>query len=327
MNDKTPSVYLLHGNDEFAIRSFLEDRLKPRMGDETTMDITTIDIRERSIESIKTETQTVPFLTERRMIILHGLKAKIDNRSKTNIEKFTSLLDDLPPTTALVIVEDDLLESKHWLMKWIQSNSDRSWAQIFSLPTGPAMTNWIQTQAREMDGEIEPLAAELLASYIDEDPRLAKGEIEKLLNFVHFERAVTEEDVRNLVADVRQGDIFEMVDAIGYGDGQKAMFMLRRLLEDNRALTLFGMIIRQFRLLIQVREQLDDNPSLDHNAIAGVIGSHPYPVKKIMPQAKLFDLEQLKSIYQQLSEIDRSIKTFQLEEELALDLLVASLTQ
>ena len=58
-----------------------------------------------------------------------------------------------------------------------------------------------------------------------------------------------------------------------------------------------------------------------------MIGSHPYPVKKIMPQAKLFDLEQLKSIYQQLSEIDRSIKTFQLEEELALDLLVASLTQ
>jgi DNA polymerase-3 subunit delta len=327
MNEKTPSVYLLHGNDEFAIRSFLEERLKPRMGDETTMDITSIDIRERSIESIKTETQTVPFLTERRMIILHGLKSKIDNRSKNLIEKFTSLLDNLPPTTALVIIEDDLLENKHWLMKWIQKNRDRSWTQTFSLPTGPAMTTWIQTQAGEMGGEIELPAAELLASYIDEDPRLAKGEIEKLLSYVNFERIVTEDDVKNLVADVRQGDIFEMVDAIGYGDGQKAIFMLRRLLEDNRALTLFGMIIRQFRLLIQVRQQLDDDPSLDHNAIAEVIGSHPYPIKKIMPQAKLFNLEQLKSIYNQLSEIDRSIKTFQLEEELALDLLVASLTQ
>ncbi len=323
----SPSVYLLHGNDEFAIRSFLEERLKSKMGSETTMDITTIDFREKSIESIQTETQTVPFLTERRMIVLEGVKAKIDNRSKTRIEKFTAMLDALPPTTALVIIEDELLESKHWLMKWIQKNPDRSWSQIFSLPTGAAMTSWIQGQTKEMGGEIEVPAAELLASYIDEDPRLAKGEIEKLLSYVDRSRPIAEDDVHNLVADVRQGDIFEMVDAIGYGDGQKAMFMLRRLLEDNKALTLFGMIVRQFRLLIQVRELMDQNPGLDHTAIAGVIGSHPYPVKKIMPQAKVFSLDQLKTIYNQLSEIDRSIKTFQLEEELALDLLVASLTQ
>ena len=101
------------------------------------------------------------------------------------------------------------------------------------------------------------------------------------------------------------------------------MFMLRRLLEDNPALTLFGMIVRQFRLLIQVREQIDQNPGIDHTSIAKKIGSHPYPIKKIMPQARVFTLGQLKTIYNQLSEIDRSIKTFQVEEELALDLLVA----
>lgn len=327
MTKESPSVYLLHGNDEFAIRNFLEERMKSKMGDETTMDITTIDIRDRSIEAIQTETQTVPFLTERRMIVLHGLKSQIDNRKKKLIEKFTTLLDSVPPTTALVIVEDEELNNKHWLMKWIMANPGRSWSQIFLLPTGPAMTNWIQNQALEMGGEIEGLAAELLASYIDEDPRLAKGEINKLLTYVDFARPVTEDDVQEMVADVRQGDIFEMVDAIGYGDGQKAMFMLRRLLEDNRALTLFGMIVRQFRLLIQVREQLDQNPAIDHNTIAKKIGSHPYPVKKIMPQAKVFSLAQLKTIYNQLSEIDRSIKTFQVEEELALDMLVASLTQ
>jgi DNA polymerase-3 subunit delta len=327
MTKESPSVYLLHGNDEFAIRSFLEERLKSKMGEETTMDITTVDIREKSIEAIQTETQTVPFLTDRRMIVLHGLRSQIDNRKKTLIGKFTALLDALPPTTALVIVEDQELDSKHWLMKWILANPGKSWSQIFLLPTGAAMTGLIQKQAREMGGEIERLAADLLASYIDEDPRLAKGEINKLLTFVDFSRPVTEEDVQNMVADVRQGNIFEMVDAIGSGDGEKAIFMLRRLLEDNPALTLFGMIVRQFRLLIQVREQIDQNPGIDHTAIAAKIGSHPYPIKKIMPQARVFNLEQLKTIYNQLSEIDRSIKTFQVEEELALDLLVASLTQ
>ncbi len=325
MSDQSPSVYLLHGNDEYAIRNFLEERMKPKMGDETTMDITTVDGRSTTIASIKTEAQTVPFLTERRMVVIHNIKSM--TKGKTNQEKFTSLLDSVPPTTALVLIEDELLEDKHFLIKWIKKNPKRSWMQVFSLPKGPAMTHWILEQATEMGGSFDNQAAQLLASYIDEDPRLAKSEVDKLLTYVDFSRPVTEIDVRDLVSDVRQGDIFEMVDAIGYGDGQKAMFMLRRLLEDNKPLTLFGMVIRQFRLLIQVRELMDQDPGSDHNKIALRIGSHPYPIKKIMPQAKLFALPQLKTIYHQLSEIDQSIKTFQLEEELALDLLIASLTQ
>ncbi len=248
-------------------------------------------------------------------------------KGKTNQEKFTALLDSIPSTTALVLIEDELLEDKHFLIKWIKNNPDRSWMQIFTMPRGPEMTRWIVDQTKEMGGAIENQAAQLLASYLDEDPRLAKSEIEKLLIYVDFSRPVTETDVRELVADVRQGDIFEMVDAIGYGDGKKSMFMLRRLLEDNKPLTLFGMVIRQFRLLIQVRELMDEDPGQDHYKIAQKIGSHPYPIKKILPQAKLFTLPQLKTIYHQLSEIDQSIKTFQLEEELALDLLIASLTQ
>jgi len=325
MSNQSPSVYLLHGNDEYAIRCFLEERLKPKMGEETTMDITTVDGGSKTIESIKTETQTVPFLTERRMVVIHNIKAM--TKGKANQEKFISLLDAVPSTTALVLIEDELLENKHFLIKWIKKNPERSWMQVFALPKGAAMTYWILEQAKDMGGSFENQAAQLLASYIDEDPRLAKSEIDKLLIYVDYSRPVTETDVRNLVADVRQGDVFEMVDAIGYGDGQKAMFMLRRLLEDNKPLTLFGMVVRQFRLLIQVRELMDKNPGQDHTEIAQRIGSHPYPIKKIMPQAKIFTLPQLKTIYHQLSEIDQSIKTFQLEEELALDLLIASLTQ
>ena len=325
MSNQSPSVYLLHGNDEYAIRSFLEERLKPKMGDDTTMDITTVDSQSTTIEKLLTETQTIPFLTERRMVILHNPKPM--TKGKANQEKFTSLLESVPPTTALVLIEDELLDNKHFLIKWIKKNPERSWTQVFNLPKGPAMTHWILEQAKDMGGSFENQAAQLLASYIDEDPRLAKSEIDKLLIYVDYSRPITETDVRDLVADVRQGDVFEMVDAIGYGDGQKAMFMLRRLLEDNKPLTLFGMVIRQFRLLIQVRELMDQDPGSDHNKIAQRIGSHPYPIKKIMPQAKLFTLPQLKTIYHQLSEIDQSIKTFQLEEELALDLLIASLTK
>ncbi len=327
MSDQSPSVYILHGDDEFAIHSFLDERMKPKMGEssETTMDITTLDGGSATIDRIQAETHTVPFLSKRRMVVLsHPLSLA---KSKPAQEKLIALLDSIPASTALVLIIDNGLEEDHWLIRWVRKNNQRSWAQLFSLPKGPAMTHWILDQANQLGGSFENQAAQLLASYVDEDPRLAKSEIIKLLTYVDYLRPVTEIDVRELVADVRQGDVFEMVDAIGFGDGKKAMFMLRRLLEEGKPLTLYGMVVRQFRLLIQVRELLDEDPAQDHFKIAKKMGVHPYPIKKIIPQAKLFTLPQLKTIFHQLSEIDQAIKTGQLEDELALDLLVASLTQ
>lgn len=323
----SPTIYLLYGDDEYSIRSFLEERLKSRMGEsaDAAMDITVLDARQASLEAIRAEAYTIPFLSKRRMVVLHNPTSLA--KGKTNQEKFTELLKSVPPSTALVLIEDRLLEDNHWLVLWCKEHRDTCWLQAFSIPKGASMTYWIQQQAAELGGEIEVQAAQLLGSYIDGDPRLAKSEINKLLTYADFSRPVREEDVRALVADVRQGDVFAMVDAIGYGDGEKALGMLRRLLEDSAALQLFAMVVRQFRLLIQVRELLDQDPSQDHNKIAERIGTHPYPIKKIMPQAKLFDLPQLKAIYRQLSEIDQAIKTGQLEDELALDLLIASLSQ
>lgn len=327
MSNSSPSVYLLHGDDEFAIRTFLDERLKARMGEstDTTMDITTLDGRSKSLESIQAETHTVPFLAKRRMVVLtHPLSLA---KGKNKQVKFVELLDSVPPSTALVLIEDTILDRKHWLLSWALDHPGQAWSQLFSLPKGGAMTHWIMDQAQGMGGEFSNPAAQLLASYIDEDPRLAKSEITKLLTYVDFSRAVTEKDVHLLVADVRQGDVFEMVDAIGYGDGEKALKMLRRLLEEGEPLLLFGMIVRQFRLLIQVRELLDENPGRSPEDMAGEIGVHPYPIKKIIPQAKLFTLPQLKKIYHQLSDVDQAIKTGQVGDKLALDLLIASLTQ
>jgi DNA polymerase-3 subunit delta len=327
MSSPSPCIYLLYGSDEYAIQSFLKEQLIPKMGGgaDAAMDITELDGRTERLEAIQGETQTIPFLSKRRMVIINYPLAL----AKKSREAFKDFLSAIPETTALVLLEGVLAPPKkgtHWLLDWTQSHPERCWTRAFTLPTGPAMTNWIQEQAAGMGGNFERPAAQLLASYIDEDPRLAKMEINKLLTYVDYARPVTEEDVTELVSDVRQGDVFEMVDAIGYGDGQKAMFMLRRLLEDSDPLPLFGMIVRQFRLLIQIRELVDQNPTRDHFSIAQQIGSHPYPVQKLMPQVKLFTLEQLKTIYHQLSEVDQAIKTGQLEGGLALDLLIASLT-
>ena len=48
-----------------------------------------------------------------------------------------------------------------------------------------------------------------------------------------------------------------MVDAIGNRNGREALLRLHRLLEDEDPHPVFGMIVRQFRLIIQARECLE----------------------------------------------------------------------
>lgn len=327
MSTVSPSIYILHGDDEFSIQETINRQLKPRMGESANaeMNITTLDGETTTQRELQSETHAMPFLTERRMVILsHPLGLAKGQRERA---AFLSILGEIPPSTACILKIDKLLEGEHWLLEWAREHPQKTWSRAFRLPQGQAMTRWIQERAQTKGGTFTDDAAQLLATYINEDPRLASQEIEKLLAYVNYQRPVRDQDVRQLTADVRQGDVFEMVDAISRGDGETAMRMLRRQLQENHPLQLFGMIVRQFRLLIQVKDILEREPGQDHTSIAKELGTHPYPIKKIIPQSKHFSLPQLEDIYHRLSNVDAAMKTGQLDQELALDLLIAALTR
>jgi DNA polymerase-3 subunit delta len=97
------------------------------------------------------------------------------------------------------------------------------------------------------------------------------------------------------------------------------------LLETEDPFSLWGMVVRQFRLLIQAREILDGRGNKDD--VARALGVHPYVAEKTTQQAGRFSMESLESIYRKLLRIDEAAKTGQVTLELALDTLVVELTR
>jgi DNA polymerase-3 subunit delta len=83
------------------------------------------------------------------------------------------------------------------------------------------------------------------------------------------------------------------------------------------------MIVRQFRLLIQVKEL--KARGLSSRDVAEALKIHPFPAGKLYNQATHFTTAQLEKVYRHLSETDVDIKTGKIDSELALDLLVAGL--
>jgi DNA polymerase III subunit delta len=176
-----------------------------------------------------------------------------------------------------------------------------------------------------LGGKIEPGAAARLSDMVGEDPRIAAQELGKLLTYVNNSRPISMADVDKVSIASAQGNIFDLVDALGQGDGSRAQHVLHQLLEDEEAFALWGMVIRQFRLLLQAREMLDSGAGISQ--VQSALKLHEYVAPKVTGQARRFSLPALESIYHKLLEIDEGVKTSQVPLDLALDLLVVDLAQ
>lgn len=331
VND-APVVYLLHGEDEYAIAQFVSD-LESKLGDPATaaMNNTHLDGRTYHPDELLSVASTMPFLAKRRLVVLTNPTEGMN--SPVSQKEFTGRLERIPPTTALVLVEYKELTTEknrregklHWLEKWAVDSGERTYIRKFDLPKGGRMGRWIQERARSAGGKFTPRAADLLGSLVDESPRMADQEIHKLLAYVNYQRPVDVDDVENLTPDASQGNVFVLVDSLGNRDGRKALKMLRRLLEKDNPQAIFGMIVRQFRLLLWTREMLDGGAA--KKEIIQQLRVQPFVVDKLMGQARHFSMTDLEMIYHRLLEVDESVKTGRIKIELALETLVVALTQ
>jgi DNA polymerase-3 subunit delta len=320
-----PNIFFLFGNDEFGIARRLKE-FAADFPDPTSAEMNTarLDARTMTENDLNTAVNAMPFLAPRRLVLLADLSAKYSRPNER--KKFEAFLEKAPDTARLVLYEqvEPKEVEKHWLVKWAAKNSKLVKTQAFMLPRPWEMTGWIVNETRSQGGEIEPTAAAKLAEMVGVNTRQAGQEIAKLLAYVNWERQVRVRDVEAVSIVTAEESIFDFVDALANGDGKSAQRLLHRLLESDDAFSLWGMVIRQFRLLLLAREVLDSHGSKDD--VTRALGVHPFVAEKTTGQARSFTLPILEKVYHRLLEIDEGAKTGQVALDLALDTLVVELT-
>ncbi|HUF37386.1 MAG TPA: DNA polymerase III subunit delta [Anaerolineales bacterium] len=317
-----PTVYLLHGDDEVGIENWIGS-LREKLGERSTADMNTTRLKGRVDPiGLQAAVRAVPFLAPRRLVILE--EALVSMKSKAEREAFLALLEGVPLSTALVIAEGKVLEPKHWLQDWGAGHPDRFFSKAMPLPRGGALVKWVVDYARSEGGEMTPQAAQHLVDLIGDDNRLAAAETDKLMAYVGYGRAIDVDDVDLLTAPVRQADVFKMVDAIGAKNGRLALTMLQDLLATRDAISIFGMIVRQVRLLLLFKEMQAER--LPPASVAKELGVRDFVVSKLSGQAANFEIDGLEAIYAGLAGIDDRIKTGRIEPEIALNAFIAEVT-
>jgi DNA polymerase III subunit delta len=331
--DSKPTVYILHGDDPFSIHRRI-DEMTAQMGEPAMaeMNVSRLDGRDSSEETIRSAAYALPFFVDRRMVVLTHPFSRLT--SEPSRARFREMLEGLPESTAFVLVLEDTFERgdwasfgrKHWFRRWWEDKvGNKVYFQLCRLPPLGEMGEWVRKEAARQSGRITPEASASLVGHVGNDTRIASLEIDKLLTYVDRQRPIEVEDVEELCAQTGQTNVFNMVDALAAGNTQLAQNLLHRLLEEEDEFSLFGMIVRQFRLLIQTRELLDEGKDLAD--VVKEVDRRDFIAKKLIDQARRFKMDRLIGLYHRLLEIDEAAKTSQMELGLSLDAFIADLSR
>ncbi len=330
--------YILHGEDTFSREEFIT-QLQLAIGspDAAQSNTTRVVWKDVSLAEVTQACMTVPFLAERRMVVVEGLlnsliptprsrersaKSTIQpsSPSKSVVESLKQLVNDLPSTTDLVLAEEALRKNS----PFVSELGPLAQIREFQPLRGAQLHQWIIQRSASSGTPITPGAGLLLANLIGGDLRSLHNEIEKLVTYCHG-GLIQEEHVNMLVTAVKEASIFSAIDAILESKVAESLQLIERLLSEGTSVThIFAMLARQVRLAIIAQELLETR--VDSRSFGKRLGLFSeYPLRKTLQQARSLSTARLRQSHALLVASDYSMKTGMADERLALETLVVQL--
>ena len=314
--------HLFHGQDTYSQRETLAGLLA-KEGDADMLSLNTTRLDSKvTFSELQSACDAMPFLSRVRVVLVQDLFSGIPD--KAFMEKLEAYLPNLPPTTRLIFLESQSLSDSHRIIR-LAEKEKIGYVKKFELPKGSELERWVRNHVEDRGGRIAPQAANLLAVNVGGDLLAMTNEIEKLVLYKGADATIEAADVELLSPYAAEGNIFDLVDALGNRQAARAAELFQKKINEGvDPFYLFSMFIRQFRLLLQTRSLLDsgERPA----GIAEQLKQRPFVADKLARQARNFTLPQLEQIYGRLLEIDVDVKTGKADLLTALYLLVAGLT-
>ena len=347
-------IIVLHGQDELRLRRRLA-ALRAEGGGEAGAagaDVVLLDGRDAKAEEILGPALTAPFLSPRRMVVVEGLLARFEGGGGARgggrgprVDTFNPLLEGvaagIPETTTLVFVEGVLNAGRNPLLKRLDETGAVEVEHFPELKRG-ALVQFVREEAEQQGVRLErgrsvrampeeeewrrpreDDPAQLLAALHPNTLELAR-ELEKLALYT-MGREATVDDIDILCGGERETTIWELVDSVLDGDTATALQALRFLLSRGESVnSLLAQLAAAYRPLATVLDLLEDGAGPE--AIGKAI-RRPWPRLRdaAIRRAQRLGREGVRSAYEILVAADRSMKSGEVRDDLALEVAATRL--
>lgn len=299
-------IILLYGEDTYREKKkLLEIMEEHKQKHKSGLNLRYLEGKSTSFDDLRNEMLGISMFKEKKLIVI--LDPLSNSKLKEElIEKGEAFLSS---DNVLLLVEQSKILKADKLLKFLEKNGK---VQEFELLTGVKLKNWIKKEIEEREGEIGEAALEKLIEYVGSDLWRMENEIGKLVN---YSKDISEKNIDLLVHPSYETNIFDTVDAIAVKDKRKAMNLIKSHIEKGEsAIYILAMIASQMRNILSVK-----------SGSGGQMGMHPFVFRKTTYQAKNFNLEELKSIYARITQLDSEIKVGKIDQGIALDVLISEI--
>jgi DNA polymerase-3 subunit delta len=330
-------IYLLYGEDTFSRDEsvqLLKDRMRALPAGEHNM--TELAGPEATVSNLRLAADAVPFLTDRRMVVVRGLLERLQGRGSgrrtsrqarkapnAESDEYQALLEYLPhvPTTSSILfVEAGAIDPGR-----IAVAIPRGRGVVREFPRVQDVAGWVRGRARALEIDLDEGAVRELALLGGDDLRRLDNELRKLGAYAAG-RTVTRADVRELVVG-RDVAVWALLDGLAERRADRALAELRALYAQGESPeALLGRdIAPHYRRLLVAREIALATPAERARVDPIDLGMNPKALPKWTDQAARFDRAELERALERLLELDRQIKTGEAEPESSLELTIAQL--
>ena len=319
-------IRVLHGEDEYAKSEALA-KIRESAGPAEVRDpnTTVFEGRGFKLNDVIGAAQFVPFMADRRVVIVYGVLGRMQKHDKSLGNAWRELTDKLskiPATTELVFVEEVNLRDNGLALKSVGPSAR---IQQYRTKRPPELEIWARDRFAFYGAKTNRDAVARIVWLGGSDTRLLDQEIKKLVLYAGG-REVTVEDVDLMVYDAREANIFAAVDAVIERRPAVAMKLLYSLLSGGSSVqSILSMLARQVRLLILTIELQQQDVELEE--LGKRIGlTNRYALDKTMRQSRNFGIDHLANILRRLLAADLAIKQGEIDERLAVEILVGELS-
>ncbi len=309
---KFHNLYLLYGSEELLKRNYRENLKHFILENSDEMNFSKFENKGIDLSEVQSIADTLPFSSDYRLIVIQ------DSGLFKTSNDFAGYLEHMPDSTIIIFVEKEI-DKRNKLYKYVNKNGI---AAEIKLKDAQETLNWAARRLKDAGKVFTRQTMEYFLQRVDNNLYNLSNEIDKLVAYTGDRQEVTIADIDEICPAFLQNHIFQMVDAVGASDADKALKLYNELIELKEAPSyILYMLIRHFNILLQISSL----GGAAKNEIASKVGISPYFVGNYQRQAAGFKREQLKNALESSLDTEQKFKTGILDDQIGVELLIVGL--
>jgi DNA polymerase-3 subunit delta len=311
--DSAKRIYVFAGKDEFLVAeqvTALVNRLLTP--DQMQMCLWRADADKATAVEIFDELRTLPFLAEKRVVVV----ADADDFVSNNRELLEKYFEN-PASSGVLILSVGSWPSNTRLAKMLPKAGELiEVGEIKSRELVSYITDYASQQGKTLSYN----AAQMLIEFAGEEPGVLRNEIDKLSAYVNSAKNITEKHISEIVGRNRAFGAFEVIDSMMEANAGKALEQLRLMFESDKdaEYTIIGAFAWHFRRMFSAAALLQKGERPDMVARKLRIWNQ----QEFFNVIKKTGLKKIGDCLRQFAEFDYQIKTGKATAQTAIESMI-----